>query len=399
MATTAPKIKLPHQLPPLTKAASVGDPVIWTLTVTQEGDYGVITTRYGREGGKMREERNVIKEGKNLGKANATTAVEQALAEAQSKWQKKLDSKGYSQDATGKESAEKRDLQPMLAETYEDFKPEVIFATPGKKWTQPKWDGHRCVAHITKDGVKLFSRGSKPIPTMPHIVEALQPYRKSSNVRFEELILVDGELFDPDADFEELSGTIRGEAKNQERADLQAKMVYHVYDLYTPSLPQLPLEKRLSELARLTDLFPNEAIKFTPTFVCNSHEDLIKFRDECIADHQEGCMLRLDLPYHPSKRSKGLYKCKVWIEKEFEVIGVSPGKSTFADKAIFMCMMPGDPKKTFTVTAPGDNEDKRRYLKEGKKWIGQMLTVKYFCLTRKGVPKMPQAKAFRLAHE
>ena len=402
-----PIYRLPYELPMLTKAASKGKPVQWSIKVVKEGDYGVIISSVGREGGKRNETRDVVKTGKNAGKANATSAVGQAMLEAKSKWEKKLKSKGYSEDGTGSGSFDKRLLMPMLAETYEKFDHAMVHATTVKRWMQPKWDGHRCLAHITADEVVLMSRGGEVIDTMPHVVKILQGLREHRLVAQWKKVIIDGELFDDKGDFEGLSGTIRGKAKDDERQQAQDEMSYHPYDMFIPistmdDQPTGPMLMSYGERYKLLeemvkDLNP-KTIKLTPTLICGGHKSLIVFRDKCIAEHQEGCILRLDLPYHPSKRSKGLYKCKVWIENEFEVVDFQSGRGSHDNKATFICKMP-DSDLTFKATAPGTHADKERYLKDGEKYVGKMLTVKYFCLTKRGVPKNPVSKAFRLPHE
>ena len=55
----------------------------WTISV--QGN--TITKVYGQVGGALQTTSDVISEGKNLGRANATTPVTQAQAEATSQWE------------------------------------------------------------------------------------------------------------------------------------------------------------------------------------------------------------------------------------------------------------------------------------------------------------------------
>jgi hypothetical protein len=84
-------IKPDKLLPTLYKKTSTGADQMWSI-----GTYrNVIITQFGQVGGKIQETYDIVKIGKNIGRANETTAIEQAELEAQSQWEKKKKSKGY----------------------------------------------------------------------------------------------------------------------------------------------------------------------------------------------------------------------------------------------------------------------------------------------------------------
>src|SRR5574343_785535 len=78
------------KLPKLFKISSTGAQQEWEIST----ENNIIVTRWGQVNGKSQETRDVIKEGKNQGRSNETTAIQQAEAEATSQWEKKL-KKGY----------------------------------------------------------------------------------------------------------------------------------------------------------------------------------------------------------------------------------------------------------------------------------------------------------------
>jgi predicted DNA-binding WGR domain protein len=80
-------------LPTLYKKTATGAAQEWTIGT--EGS--VIVTRWGQMGGAIQEARDEVKTGKNVGRANETTPIQQAELEAQSQWEKKL-KKGYVQN-------------------------------------------------------------------------------------------------------------------------------------------------------------------------------------------------------------------------------------------------------------------------------------------------------------
>src|SRR5690349_19744126 len=80
-------------LPTLFKKTATGAIQEWTIGTMGQ----TIVTRWGQKGGAIQETKDVIHHGKNSGRANATTATQQAELEAHSQWEKKL-KKGYVQD-------------------------------------------------------------------------------------------------------------------------------------------------------------------------------------------------------------------------------------------------------------------------------------------------------------
>ena len=69
---------------------------VWSVHVTERGGCGVIQTTYGLLGGKMIVNEREVCVGKNLGKKNETTPLQQAVLEARAAWIKTSES-GYHQ--------------------------------------------------------------------------------------------------------------------------------------------------------------------------------------------------------------------------------------------------------------------------------------------------------------
>ena len=64
----------------------------WEIEVTSQEDSGVITKTSGQYGtNNPLENIEVVSEGKNLGRANQTSPLEQATSQATSDWKKKQD--------------------------------------------------------------------------------------------------------------------------------------------------------------------------------------------------------------------------------------------------------------------------------------------------------------------
>jgi len=160
-----------NNYPTLYKKTSTGKIQQWDVRVeASEEDnklVGVIINNYGQVDGKIQESREVIKEGKNIGKANATTVEEQAHLQAKSRWEKQL-KKGYAQSIEDAEAGTTDALItggvfPILAHKFAEQGHKISYPA----LAQPKLDGHRCIAQRddAEDGhvYSLWSRTRKPI--------------------------------------------------------------------------------------------------------------------------------------------------------------------------------------------------------------------------------------------
>ena len=104
---------------------------IWVEKVeadkSQDGYHAYVYTEYGVEDGKMiKGKPQIIKKGKNLGKANATTTMEQAVSEARKKWINKKEIEQYSEEK-GNLSEDTIQIRPMLAQKFEFEKSNAVF--------------------------------------------------------------------------------------------------------------------------------------------------------------------------------------------------------------------------------------------------------------------------------
>lgn len=200
------------ELPTLFKMTSTGATQQWRIfsTLLEDGT-AQFTVEHGQKGGKLQTTTTAVKQGKNLGKTNETSAIQQANLEMESKWKKQHD-KGY----TTSQFVQKPTRKPMLAHDYTKHKDRVTFPA----LVQPKLDGIRCLA-LKDDGVvKLYSRAGKPIETVPHINTALA-------VVMDDNESWDGELYCPGITFQDITSFV----KRQQEGSLQVQ--YHVYDAIT----------------------------------------------------------------------------------------------------------------------------------------------------------------------
>ncbi len=378
------------KLPTLYKKTQSGDPQEWTI----ETEGSTIKTHWGRVGGKIQHGSDTITEGKNTGRANATTSQQQAESEARSQWEFKK-KKGYVEDQS-QAMAGKVDkmieggIFPMKAHKYHDHPKRITFPA----YAQPKLDGHRCIG-ILKDGkVTLWSSSRKRINSVPHIVAALEAGAVASKITTD--FIFDGELYNHGyhGNFEELTHFIR-QTKPIPGHDI---VQYHIYDFPMTS----DYINRLTALKGFFDQHSDPGpLKFVETVRVSDDKELmleyVRFMDK----GYEGAMVRnVKGQYESNRRSYNLLKVKEMIDQEFKVIGVEEGRGKLIGHGIFVCNI--DPvysnsyENTFTVKLKGPTENLKQYWSNPKLAIGKQLTVQFQGWTKYHKPRFPVGLRFRV---
>jgi len=375
-----------EKLPKLYKKTSTGAIQEWEVHVDIIDNVATIITNYGQVGGKIQESRELVLEGKNIGRSNATTDVEQAFSQAKSDWEKQL-KKGYvdnEEDAQdGKVDAIiEGGIAPMLAHKFNEQGHKIKYPA----LVQPKLDGHRCIAQYDENGkVSLWSRTRKPITSMSHIIKALEEIGCNQSL--------DGELYNHDYhnNFEELSSFIR-----QEEPQPGCEIVeYHVYDV-----PEnMGMNKNRNEylqlyLKPLAEKYPQ--IRIVETIVVNDEDELMDAFDHFVAQGYEGCMVRNMDGLYENKRSYNLQKVKEFDDSEFLIVGVKVGtKGSMAGKAVFTCQIPYGGINTFDCKMKGSMDELKKYADNPSLVIGKILTVQFQGYTKYGIPRFPVGLRFR----
>lgn len=368
-------MKMIPTLPTLYKKTSTGADQFWEISI----DGSTIKTRWGQINGKIQETSDEIKEGKNAGRANATTAAEQALSEATSRWEHKL-KKGYVKDLASARAG-KTDkiiaggIFPMLAQKFSEQGDKLEYPC----YDQPKLDGHRCTGMVDSSGdVTLWTRSRKSITSMGHIISAIKKLGLRS-------IIFDGELYNHDYKdrFEELTSFIR-DSKAKPGADI---VQYHIYDVISSDRQDVRI-KFLNDLPMATPLMR------VMTLEANDEDDLMAHTQLYLSMGYEGAMARNKRAYYVNKRSNDLLKIKVFDDDEFEVTGVEEGRGKLVGHGIFVCKT--EKGNEFRAKMMGDTADLKQYWENPGLCIGKQLTVKYQGYTKKNsVPRFPVALRFR----
>jgi ATP-dependent DNA ligase len=368
--------------PTLYARTSTGATQIWFM----ELDGAKFRSTSGQIDGKKTVSEWTLTEVKNKGRANETSAEDQAEKEIEAKYKKQLKSGGYYESI---EDIDKEQFfQPMLAKSYGDYADKIDWVKG--VGVQIKYNGGRIVARKTG----LFSRKGERYMSIPHIEEALKPFfNKYPNA------ILDGEGFNYDyrEQLNEIMKLLRRTVHlTQEHFDRSKELIrFYVYDgfgfdgitdqdCYSERMAAICAQFHIPEAS---EFHMPDIIHPVPTFKVYSKEELdVRYRT-FLDDKQEGAIIRIYSKPYEQKRSKYLLKYKPVDDAEYKVIAVNEGTGNWSGMAKTVTLQRIDGKKfkdgtdTFDATFKGTQDEAKKMLKEKDKYIGNVYTVYFFGYT------------------
>ena len=374
--------------PTLFGKASTGKVKQWSVWVESHQEQGVILIEHGYENGKLQRIEKTISQGKNIGKRNETSPLQQAIQEARSQWIEKKE-KGYAereplhasedQDTETEEKGRGAGIdasapEVMLAHDYHKRGKDIVFPC----FVQPKLDGTRCVGVPTKG---LFSRNRKAYPHLEHIraeLDRLPPH-----------MILDGELYSTELTFQEIVGLVKAKTLKSGDLEKQKKIRLHVYDLICP----LSYQERHANLSILFRRYRFEHIVLVKTEWCEDQKQMLEKHADYIAQGYEGIMLRNQGGLYKGTRSADLQKYKEFLDKEYEIVGYQEGQGLEQGCVIWTCKT--ELGATFSCRPRGTREERQLMFQNGDNYIGKWLTVRYQEETDDGLPRFPVGITFR----
>jgi ATP-dependent DNA ligase len=388
--------------------ASTGKIKQWSICVRDQQGLGVIVIEHGYEGGKQQVIQKTLSEGKNVGKKNETTPLQQAVSEAQAQWVKKRES-GYAERASvivdgvgdrgvgdrgeedrGEEEKEQPDDRASLrsrGKGSDASVPSVMLAHDYHKrgksisfpcFVQRKLDGVRCVGI---PGKGLFSRNKKTYPHMEHIVQEVS--------RLHPGLILDGELYSDTLTFQEIVGLVKRETLQPGDEEKQKQIKFHVYDLVSSQ----PYSLRMANLSLLFRRHRFRYLVPVPTEPCENEEEMKEKHAHYVADGYEGIMLRNRDGSYKGVRSVELQKYKEFLDGEYEVVGWEEGQGLEEGCVIWLCQTVAG--KRFSCRPRGSREERQALFQVGSRYVGKYLTVRYQEETDEGLPRFPVGISFR----
>ena len=374
-----------------------GKPIYYKVTVEQiEGHVGLITEHTGQYGGKDKVKKTLVKTGKNLGKANATTPFEQAQKDAASRYEKKR-REGYKslgeylmkfqisydeyETAYGNivELFEAKNVwyntdhndrpKPMLAHKYKQHKNKVEYPC----FIQPKLNGIRCTTDMKSPLGMMFTREGENYP-VAHIIEELKLLK---DWLIENDYELDGELYCHGMPLNEIVHNIR--TPNVETA----KIKFVVYDFVDTD--KTSFITKTFDLNDLIDAYELNYIQYCPTIAVRNEDDLMNYHKEFISQGYEGSMVRASYEhYEPGFRSHSLLKIKESISEEFEIVDAVLPESGIVEDFNWLCTLKNG--KTFKVKAHGTVAQRREWFENKNDFIGKSLSLTFHEYSKEGFP-------------
>lgn len=377
-----------HSFPVLYGIDKNGKTKVWHASVMTSSSSSVAVIEFGQEDGKKQVSTREYDKGKNIGKKNETTPLEQCMSETERKWKDKKEKEGYTEESRHDyKSDERPSYFPMLAQTYDSKKNKknnIVFPC----FVQPKLDGLRCMSFLSHEGVVCQSRTGGIFETTAHIGLALEPILR----KFPDIVL-DGELYTDKIPFEELAGLIKKKKLSDSDKERMKLVSYHVYDCYHTSHTDMNFTDR-SQL--IFDLISSsiQSITLVPTILIENEQEFKQKFSEFVSQGYEGIMLRNKKgAYQLNYRSHDLQKYKEFMEDEYEIVNFKEGDGRDKGTVIWICKTnEGD---EFNVRPRGTNEMRREWFNNGSFYVGKMLTVIYQELSDHRIPRFPVGKSIR----
>lgn len=294
---------------------------------------------------------------KNVGKANETSAKDQAISEFDSMVKKQRD-KGYTEPGT---VSKVRPL-PMLAHKFKERGSKMQWPV----YVQPKYNGMRMLF----DGKTGWSRGGKDI--IPECIAHI----KSENMAG---MILDGELILPGNVL--LQETMS--ATKKYRKGISDQLQYIVYDIVDPTLPFSVRYNRLKMA-----IANSKGIILAPTHKCEDVGEVMAYHKQFTAQGYEGTIVRDDSGgYEIGQRSNQLQKFKDFQDAEFKIVNVIEGDGRFKGAAVFVCE--NKDGNQFKCTPEGTMDHRRGLYDSRKTLIGQWLTIRFQELSADSIPLFP----------
>jgi DNA ligase-1 len=257
---------------------------------------------------------------------------------------------------------------PMLAHKFRDHSQKLDWPV----YVQPKLNGMRMLF----DGENGWSRGNKEV--IPEVIQHLK-FDTDGHI-------LDGELMLPNNVL--LQESMKAIKKH--RPELSSQLIYHVYDVVDS---ELPYEIRFALIQEICKNAPPN-VKLVNTYRAHVETDVLEHHKEFVSGGYEGTMVRDPVaPYEIGKRSYSLLKLKDFVDAEYRIIGITDGDGSDSGLAIFE--LETDSGARFNCRPEGSQENRAELFKNRKKLIGKYLTVRYFELSRDGIPIFPVGVSIR----
>lgn len=343
-----------------------GKIMTWQAHVYEnENGTASILIQSGYEGGTLKETTRSYNCGKNAGKKNATTALQQAVNETKSRFKKQLD-KGYRES---KAELSALPIRPMLAQSYIEHQNKIKDSTI--YICQPKLNGVRCTCQRHGDKLTFLSRTGKAY-------DVLQRHKKLCKELLEVMpdgCVWDGEIYCHGMPLQDIVSAVKA------YSPATNKLQYWVYDTISEEL-------QFERIARYRALLADKDLKKVvacPIDYIKGIVNIKKKQKEYLAEGYEGLMLRnYSAKYRQGIRSYDLLKYKQYKDINAKISGFV---SDVNGAIIFMFRLNNEP---FYAVPSFPLKTRQAMYKEGSdkpfNFIGKVANIRCVEFSKKGLP-------------
>ena len=332
-------------LPRLYKPTKTGAIQICDISVSG----AVVSTTFGQLDGKLQTSTDTCSP-KNVGRANSTTAEQQAILEAQSKFAKKVKS-GYSQELTSTPTVQ----LPQKVKTYQDNKHLVSYPC----YATPKYNGLNGTYWLLPDKtLKLTSRGGDELPPIPH----LEPTILKMMEHFK-TTCINGELYISGESLQNITSAVK------KPKELSKSLVFIPFEL---PLVSAPYKDKVALL-----------IKYIPIVYITREEMLEEFYAVTVEAGYEGVVIyNTDSIYQFNQRSSTVLKYKPVADAEYKILSYTTDRN---GHPVFTCETHDG--KQFKVKPKGTDEERKQIITNfDSQYKNNYYKIEYEMLSDSGIP-------------
>jgi len=303
---------------------------------------------------------------KNVGRANETSAEDQALKEAEAKWVKKKKN-GYVEDPSGELVVK----LPMKVKKYQDQIKNVKFPC----WVSRKLNGLNGEFRLEGEELKLYSRGGDEYSIPEHmrseVLEAMKALKTKT---------LNGEIYKHGMHLQDITSAVK--KHNSDTPSLE----FHIFEI-----PDNPNEYR--DKVHLLHTWDNskwEYVKVVRAVKAMNAQEIDELFEKAIAKGYEGIIIRNeDCIYQYNVRSSQVFKYKKALDAEYKIVGYNIDKK---GHPVFVCTT-GDHE--FKVKVKGTDEERKNIAAKADTWIGQWLKIEFEMLSKDNKPLKPVGLGLR----
>ena len=347
----------------LYKKTKTGKVQIWDIqTIGSE-----VVTTFGELEGTMQEVRYTCN-GKNLGKTNETTASEQAILEAKSKWDKKIKS-GYTLTVDCDTNVQ----TPAKVKIYQDNLKNIKFPA----YSTAKLNGVNGLFKRENSKLTLYSRGGEIYPDIPHLIKPISDLMDYLNCNE-----LNGELYIHGQHLQDIQSAVK------KPNHLSYRLSFYIFDI-----PDIQSEYSIRNQVILKDMANTLTLLGSPIRLhigfligeeCYSHEDIeLKFNAAIQSGYEGTVIYNANHVYKYNERSSDAFKYKKALDAEFQIIDYELDKQ---GNPTLICQSEGGP---FKVRPTGTAEYRKQLLVDLPNHIGKFYKVEYECFSKSGIPLKP----------